>query len=382
MIAATIAATALRRVVRDRTGLFFMVVLPLLIIVLVGSSVREQDRVAVGVVDESGGVLAGELVDDLRRSDSIEVRTFDDRDDLRRALRRAELSAGVVIPASVEEEAATRTVTLLSPPASGTGIAAEQAVRAALARRATVMTAAAFAAEVVGGDPADHLATAAALADGTPPLTVRTTVGGESRTLPVGFTYSSSTMLVLFVFVNAVAGGATIVQTRQLGLYERMLAAPVTAGRIIAGETASYLLLALLQSLVIVGIGAALFQVSWGDPVAAAALVVVWAAVGAAAGMLAGTLARTPDQATSIGPMVGIAFGMLGGCMWPLEIVPPVMQAVGHLVPHGWAVDAWIELLSRNGGVGDIARPLAVLAGFAAAFGVAAALRLRRRLLV
>lgn len=381
MIVATVAATTLRRVARDRTGLFFMVLLPLLIIVLVGSSVSEADRVAVGVVDEGGGPLATELVDDLRQADSIEVRTFDDEDALRLALRRSELMAGVVIPASVEDEAAaTRTVTVLSPPASTTGLAAEQAVRAALGRRAVVMTAAAFAADEAGGEPADHLAVAAALAEEAPPLQVRTSVGGESRTLPLGFSYSSSTMLVLFVFVNAVAGGATIVQNRQLGLYERMLAAPVSAGGVIAGETASYLLLALLQSLVIVGIGAVLFQVSWGDPLAAAALVVVWAAVGASAGMLAGTLARTPDQATSIGPMVGIAFGMLGGCMWPLEIVPPIMQTIGHLVPHGWAVDAWIELLSHDGGIGDVARHLAVLAGFAAVFGVVAGARLRRRL--
>jgi ABC-2 type transport system permease protein len=77
---------------------------------------------------------------------------------------------------------------------------------------------------------------------------------------------------------------------------------------------------------------------------------------------------------------VGIAFGMLGGCMWPLEIVPPVMRAIGHVVPHGWAVDSWIELLSRGGGLGDIAGRLAVLAAFALAFGTLAAFRLRRQL--
>jgi hypothetical protein len=29
---------------------------------------------------------------------------------------------------------------------------------------------------------------------------------------------------------------------------------------------------------------------------------------------------------SAIGPVVGIAFGMLGGCMWPLEIVPNTVR--------------------------------------------------------
>ena len=149
---------------------------------------------------------------------------------------------------------------------------------------------------------------------------------------------------------------------------------------IVAGETASHLTVALLQSVLIVGVGSLVFGVSWGDPVAATALVVVWALVGTGAGVLAGSLFRTPEQATAIGVSAGMAAGMLGGCMWPLEIVGDTMRTVGHAMPHAWAVDAWVELLSRGGGLGDIAAQLAVLAGFAAVLLTAATLRLRARL--
>ena len=71
---------------------------------------------------------------------------------------------------------------------------------------------------------------------------------------------------------------------------------------------------------------------------------------------------------------------MLGGCMWPLEIVGDTMRTVGHAVPHAWAVDAWVELLSRGGGLADIAGQLAVLGGFALVLLTAATLRLRARL--
>src|SRR5450759_4400618 len=173
----------------------------------------------------------------------------------------------------------------------------------------------------------------------------------ETTGMPAGYSYSAPTMLVLFEFLNAVAGGAAIIQTRKYGVFARALAAPIRPRDLVLGEGLCNLALALIQSVLIVVVGAVMFDVSWGDPAAAVALVVVWALVGTGAGMVSGTLFRTPEQATAIGPAVGIAFGMLGGCMWPLEIVPRSARLAGHAFPHAWAVDAWTNLLSRGCGL-------------------------------
>ncbi|MGH1555849.1 hypothetical protein ACRAWF_40520 [Streptomyces sp. L7] len=58
---------------------------------------------------------------------------------------------------------------------------------------------------------------------------------------------------------------------------------------------------------------------------------------------------------------------MLGGCMWPLALVPDWLRTAGHALSHAWAVDAWTTLLSKNGDVTAILGDLAVLALFAAA---------------
>jgi ABC-2 type transport system permease protein len=187
-------------------------------------------------------------------------------------------------------------------------------------------------------------------------------------------------MLVLFVFLNALAGSAVVIGNRKLGMYERMLAGPVRSGTIIAGEALGFVAVALAQALLIIGVGSVLFGVSWGNPLAAALLVGIWALVGAGAGMLAGTLFASPEQATAVGPALGIAFGMLGGCMWPLAIVGPTMRAVGHATPQAWAVDAWTRLLSQHGTLASIAPHLLVLAGFASVFLALATWRLHWRL--
>ncbi|MDA8032570.1 MAG: ABC transporter permease [Actinomycetota bacterium] len=180
--------------------------------------------------------------------------------------------------------------------------------------------------------------------------------------------------------IGPVTGGAALIETRRLGVLERMSAAPIRPGTIILGQSLTYLAVTLVQSILLVGVGAVAFGVSWGNPLAAGTLVVLWCLVGAGAGMLTGTVFRTAEQASAIGPVIGITFAMLGGCMWPLSIVSGVMRTLGHLTPHAWAVDAWTQLLAGHGDVVAIARDLAVLAGFAAALFLLAGLRLRRSL--
>ncbi|MFG1813545.1 ABC transporter permease [Kribbella sp. NPDC049174] len=234
---------------------------------------------------------------------------------------------------------------------------------------------------MTGSTVREQLPAATALQRVTPRITVASqNVATGSDYLPLGFSYSAPTMLVLFVFINALAGGASIIQTRQLGIYSRARAAPVRTRSLVLGEALCYLTFALLQSVLIVGVGALLFGVGWGNPLAAIALIATWALVGTGAGMLSGATFKTPDQASAIGPVLGIGFAMLGGCMWPLEIVPEGVRTLGHATPHAWAVDAWITVLSRAGDVTDIATELAVLAGFTLGMLGLASVLLQRRL--
>jgi ABC-2 type transport system permease protein len=120
------------------------------------------------------------------------------------------------------------------------------------------------------------------------------------------------------------------------------------------------------------------FGVTWGNLLAAAALVVTFAVLATAVGLLLGSWASDADQAQSIGIPIGVATGMLGGCMWPLEVVPRAMQVAGHISPHAWAMDAWQELIYDRADLAGIAPNLAVLGGMALVVGAFAVRQLRR----
>lgn len=384
MTALALAAAELRRVTRDRTFLFFAVLLPILIILLIGVTISSNTEIRVGVVKERPSPLASRLERALEADPTVTAQPYAGRAAGVAALRRGEVSAVVIVPAGFDAalRAGTRVDLVVLVPASAEGSQAALAgVGSVVAQHAATVQAALFATGTTDRGFEENLAAATRLQQTVVAVPVRTVVvDSASNYLPLGFSYSAPTVLVLFVFINAVAGGAAMIQTRRYGIFARALAAPTRPRDLVLGEALCYLSLTLGQALLIVTVGAALFGVSWGNPLAAIALVLVWATVGTGAGMVAGTFFRTPEQAGAIGPAIGIAFGMLGGCMWPLEIVPEGVARLGHLTPHAWAVDAWVEVLSRGGGLPQIAGYLAILALYATVLLAVATLRLRRSL--
>ncbi len=94
-------------------------------------------------------------------------------------------------------------------------------------------------------------------------------------------------------------------------------------------------------------------------------------------GLFTRSVFRTAEQARAFAPPLGIALGMLGGCMWPLEVVGSTMKTIGHLVPHAWAMDAFVTLVAKGGDLAAIAPQLLVLLGYAAVLLPLATWRLR-----
>jgi ABC-2 type transport system permease protein len=184
--------------------------------------------------------------------------------------------------------------------------------------------------------------------------------------------------LILFMFLTGLTGSAALIETRRLGVASRMLSTPTPAATIVSGEGLGRWSVVMLQGLYILFATLLLFQVDWGDPWGAAAIMVLFAAVAAGTAMLMGTLFRNDEQAAGVGVILGLGVAALGGCMIPLEFFSPTMQRVAHLTPHAWALDAFGVLVREDGTIVDILPELAVLACFAFALITISAFRLRK----
>ena len=67
--------------------------------------------------------------------------------------------------------------------------------------------------------------------------------------------------------------------------------------------------------------------------------------------------------------------GGLGGAVTPIEFLPGWAQAVAPLSPAYWAMRGFRSVTIDGGSWNDVVLPLAVLAGFTAAFTAVALLR-------
>ena len=384
MKALHIAGVNLRLVFRDRLGLAFILVAPVVIILLIGVAVFGSGaKIQVGLIKSGDGQFSNELAEKLERNDEFKVTRFTDEGALKKALRRQTELAGVIIPRDYDTDlmsGRSASVTFVLDPTKSSPSIIRETVNSYVTDQGKLVQAALFAKSVSGESFETSLAKAKELAatDKAQVAIDKEQIDSKEKSLPTGFGYTAPSNLVLFVFINSLAAAGMLIETRRLGISRRMLGTPTSTGTILLGEAAGRFAIALAQALIIFAVGAALFGVNWGNPVAAATLIVLFALVGASVAMLVGTIFRTPEQASSIGVPIGIALGMLGGCMWPLEIVGNTMKKLGHAFPHAWAMDAWIKLIAQRAGFADIGLELAALAAFVVVLLPIASWRLRK----
>jgi len=377
----TIAGANLRRFIRDKSNTFFVFVLPIGIVLLIGAQFGGDFSPRIGVVSPpNAGELTASIVDDLAAQEDLTLVTYDNEDALLLAVERGHVSAGLVIPTDLDGAVGagdTSEVGFVSRP-DGIGPQLQSVVAKAVARAVEPVVAVRYAV-AQGADPADAAAAAEVAMTQAPEVGVEVTTAGSSIfPSDMGqFDIGASSQLVLFMFLTGLTGSAAVIQTRHLGVATRMMSTPTPVRTIILGEALGRFVIVLVQGLYIMAATILIFQVNWGDPLGAAAILVAFALVGAGGALLFGTVFSNDQQAGGVGIVAGIGLAAIGGSMLPLELFSDTMLRVARFTPHAWANEAFAELVRRDGSFVDILPELGVMAAFGVAFLVVASWRMR-----
>jgi ABC-2 type transport system permease protein len=383
MNALAIATVNIRRLLRDRTGLFFIFVLPVVLIVVLGTIFGGRVAPRMGIVAVGSGPLGAELVDAIRDgSVRLELKEPASVDELRAGVETGTLEIGVIIPPGYDttlRSGGVASVAVLGQPESAVS-ALREAVVTAIAEQAAAVRAARLAVSREGILFDEALATARGIQEDMAGVTVAVERVGEGiyPASTQAFQPGAQGQLVLFMFLTSMTAATQLILTRQLGVSRRMVASPVRISTILVGETLGRFGVAMLQGLFIVFLSALIFGVSWGDPVAAGGIVVLFALVGTGAAMVVGVVSSNPDQASALGIMAGMLLGALGGAMVPLEIFPEPAHTLAYLTPQAWAIQGLREVALRDGGFVDVILELGVLALYASALLALGTWRFRR----
>jgi len=184
-------------------------------------------------------------------------------------------------------------------------------------------------------------------------------------------------LAVYGLFLVADQGMRDVMTERTLGTLRRQLAGPIPPETIILGKAVYTAVLAALAILVIGSVGAAMLTTPVSIPgflLLSAALVL--AVTGTTAAIYG--IARTERQASTLGNMIFVAMGFLGGGFIRVEGLPPAVRGIAPFTPLYWGTQGYRALLENGAGVAGIATHLGVLAAMGVVFLGIGAVALRR----
>jgi ABC-2 type transport system permease protein len=377
-----VAATEMRRRVRNRSALLTAVVAPLAMAVVFGLLLGGTDSlsITIGVVDADRSELTTSYVDGLLGADSddspVSFVTVADDATARRALDDADIDAAIVLPAGFGDQVASgagSTIEVLRDPRREISGEIARSVAGRFADGITTRTLAAVTSIAVGASLPD----AAVLAglDETVDRLADDSPGGS----PLDATaYFGVSMSILFLFFTISFAAQSLARERQTGILARLLATDVQPAAIVAGKVLAVSLLGLAGFATVWGVTSLAFGAEWGDPVTVSVTMVATVlAVGGVAMFVSG-FARTPQQAESYTSAVAFVLALMGGNFIGPGQAPPLLDQLSRFTPNGQALRAFTAIATDGASITDIAGHLLALLAIAVGFGAVGLTRTRK----
>lgn len=196
------------------------------------------------------------------------------------------------------------------------------------------------------------------------PITVTSTVAESGINSGYdGLKHSMIGFTIFFSMYTMVFSIGTILSDKQYKTWDRMLVSPVSRSSILGGSMVVAYITGAIQMGVLILCGKYLIGVDWGNSISgvlmvAAAFVFAVTSLGL---MLSGFV-KTQAQLGSLAPIILTSTSMLGGTMWPLEIVNnKALLLLAELTPQKWAMQGIEGIVSQGLGFNSAILPTIVL---------------------
>lgn len=381
--------------VRDRRTLFVLIALPMAFIAILGTSTgqlfSERDKakkVRLGVVNEDQSKLAGDLVTQVERLDAIELHPFQTLAEGRESLTVGKIDVLVTIGKKYHERVELLDLGDVFFPDEGQLVGRLKFLDIQVEAGAFLANAAQIVQELVFAFSLQTIIPEVARA--RDPVSAKKMLNKarkeagerESASAPVlaetnqpnraSIVYQilvpSYTVMFVFFIVNFMA--RSFISERDIGTLNRLRMAPVTKIGLMLGKTVPFLLISLVQTSILFLAGKLLFGMSWGTTPFGILPVMLCTSMSATGlGLLVATLVKTDSQVSAYANTLVLIMAGISGCLMPRSWQPEVMQQVGLITPHAWALIAYDQLLNRD--IPDlhvVGQSCAVLVAFSAGF--------------
>lgn len=363
-----LAAKEATHIRRDPRVLYLALGMPVVMLLLFGYGVSfDIDRIPLAVVDRDQTEASRRLVADFVASgDFVQGASLASEAEIEPLLRRGGAAGALVIPKGLSRDLARGEDVPVQVVFDGSdGMSTTQA----LARADAIAQAATMRIRREGGLSA------------APPLRV----SAWTRFNPTGRSaiyLVPGLMAYVLAMVSVLLTALTVAREWERGSMEQLFATPVGRLEIVIGKLLPYLGLGCLQVLLVLAMGAWVFDVPMRGSLALLGVAAVLFMLGMLGqGLLVSVVTRNQMVATQGAMMSSMLPSMLlSGFLFPIENMPLPLRAVSAAIPARYFVHALRGILLKGNGFAEVWPDLAALAGFAALVVVVSTARFQRRL--
>jgi len=137
-----------------------------------------------------------------------------------------------------------------------------------------------------------------------------------------------------FVMTNGIIGLTSVAtEFKRRGVLKRLSATPLSRFEWIVGNVLSQTVLAVALTVVMILAGRLIFGVTTTIDFYAAIILFAGAVLFAGIGMLLAGLVKDPEAANGLGNAIAFPMMFLSGSFWPLDIMPSYLQTVARALP-------------------------------------------------
>ena len=355
LLALTIAN--IKSYVRDRAALFWTLAFPLIFIFMFGFIFQGGGgaELTLGWVDRDASPAAAQLRDAFKATDIVELVETTEEDALAQ-MREGEVDAVIVVPDGYGDA--------LAPGAAG-GATAPVALTVYTDPSRQNVTGTVF--QAVGS------VLGVVNLGGRPPLVVPDVKTIQTENLNF-ISYFVPSMLGLSVMQVGIFAAIPLVADREKLILKRLAATPLRRWQLVGSNVLMRLLIALVQAVIIVGVGAFAFgvQITGSIPLVVG-FVVLGAVAFLALGYVVASFAMTEDSANGMTSIVQFPMMFLSGTFFPIDDMPDVLQVIARIIPLTYLSDALRQVMVGGAAFAPLWVCAAVLVGWlVVCFGIAA----------
>jgi ABC-2 type transport system permease protein len=195
--------------------------------------------------------------------------------------------------------------------------------------------------------------------------------GLEPKQQPSSTQQSVPSWIVFGMFFIIIPMSTIFINERKQNTLMRMTSMNISIPALFAGKIIPYMVINQIQVWLMIGVGMYIVPLLGADALtlgnSVPALLMVSMGLSIAAigtSILIAVSVQTVEQATTIGGIINILFGAIGGIMVPKFYMPQSMQTLSNISPMSWGLEGFLDVFLRGLGARAVVTESLALAGF------------------